>query len=68
MVAVAVKVALEPGQMVLPGLTLMLTVGVVLVTTEMVNVLLVTKVGVAQVALLVSSQVITSPFARPLSL
>lgn len=56
MVMVDVNVTLVPAQTVVPGLTLMLIVGVTGVVTTMVSVLLVTDAGVAQGALLVSTQ------------
>ena len=67
MVIVAVKVTLVPAQMVVPGLALMDTVGTKTGFTVIVSVLLVTKVGVAQTALEVSSQVIVLPLVKPAS-
>lgn len=67
MLAVAVKVAELPGQIVEPGFTVIVTVGVVLVTTEIVSVLLFAVEGNAQGSFEVSVQVITSPFANPAS-
>lgn len=64
MVGVAVKVTDVPLQIVLPGLAEMLTDGVTNGVTDIVIPVLVAVAGDAQVALLVSTQVITSPFAR----
>lgn len=64
MVGVAVKVTDVPVQIVLPGLADMLTDGVTLLLTVIVIALLVAVNGDAQEALLVITQVITSPLAN----
>ena len=65
--AVAVKVTGVLLQIVVPGFAAMLTEGVTVGVTDIVSVFEVTVAGVAQAALLVSSQVMTSLWARPLS-
>jgi hypothetical protein len=62
-VAVVLNVTDVPAHMVVPGVTLMLMVGVTFVVMTIVILLLVTVVGLAHVELLVSVQVITSPFS-----
>lgn len=64
MVGVAVKVTEVPVQIVLPGFANMLTDGVTLLLTVIVIALLVAVNGDAQEALLVITQVITSPLAN----
>ena len=63
MVIVAVKVTEVPAHIVPTGLTAILIVGTTGTDTCMVMLLLVSVGGVAQVALLVSVQVITSLLA-----
>lgn len=63
MVGVAVKVTDVPAQILLPGLAAMLTDGVTLVLTTIVILLLVAVVGDAHEALLVITQLTTSPLA-----
>ena len=67
LVAVAVKVTGVLAQMTLPGLAVMLTEGTTSGVMVIVMLLLVTVTGLAQGALLVSVQVITSPLLRLLS-
>lgn len=64
MVGAAVKVTEVPEQIVLPGLAEILTDGVTLVLTTIVILLLVAVVGLAQDALLVITQLTTSPLTR----
>lgn len=64
LVGVAVNVTDVPVQIVLPGLADMLTDGVTVAVTTIVILLLVAVAGEAQEALLVITQVTTSPFAR----
>lgn len=64
MVGVAVKVTDVPAQILLPGLAAMVTDGVTLVLTTIVILLLVAVAGLAQDALLVITQLTTSPLAR----
>lgn len=64
MVGVAVNVTDVPVQIVLPGLADMLTDGVTVAVTTIVILLLVAVAGEAHEALLVITQVTTSPFAR----
>ena len=64
LVVVAVKVAEVLGQMVVPGLTLILMVGVTELVTAIVILLLVAVLVDAQLRLLVMVQLITSPLAR----
>lgn len=66
MVGVAVKVTTVPAHTVLPGVLVIVTAGVSELYTIIVTVLLVTVAGVAHVALLVRSQVTTSPLAKEL--
>lgn len=68
MVVVTLKVTEVPAQMILPGDAVIDAVGVTVGITVIVMVLLVTSVGLAQAALLVRSQVITSPLANVLSI
>ena len=56
MVMLAVNVTLSPAQIVVPGLALMLMVGVVVGFTVITNELLVAVAGEAQLRLLVISQ------------
>lgn len=64
LVGVAVKVTDVPVQIVLPGLAPMLMPGVIVGVTVIVTAPLVAVVGDAHDALLVITQVTTSPFAR----
>lgn len=64
MTGVAVNVTEVPLQIVLPGFADILTDGVTGVDTAIVIPILVAVAGDAQVALLVSTQVTISPFAR----
>lgn len=64
MTGVAVNVTEVPLHIVFPGLADILTDGVTGVDTAIVIPVLVAVAGDAQVALLVSTQVTTSPFAR----
>lgn len=67
LVATAVKVALTPEQRTLLGLTDIFTPGVTSGFTIMVMALLVSVAGTAHTALLVNTQVMTSPVISPLS-
>lgn len=67
MVIAALKVTLVPAHILLPGFAVMLMVGVTTGFTVIVIGVLVAVVGLAQGALLVTVQVITSPFTRLLS-
>lgn len=58
----AVNVTVVPGQMVVPGEALTLTVGATTGVSEIVIVLLVAVAGLTQPELLVSSHVTKSPF------
>jgi hypothetical protein len=60
-VGLAVNVTLVPVQIVLPGLAVMITEGVTNGFTVIVMAFDVAVVGLAQLALLVSTQVTTSP-------
>ena len=64
MVMLAVNVTLSPAHIVVPGLALMLMVGVTGAFTTIVSVLLFTVVILGQVALLISMQYTGFPFAR----
>ncbi len=61
----AVKVTLVPAQIVVPGLALMVIVGVTTGFTVMAMGLLTAVTGEGQVRLLPMSQVTTCPFVRP---
>ena len=65
MVGAAVNVTDVPEQIVLPGFAEMVTTGTGTAFTVIVILLLRSVAGLAQVALLVSTQVTTSLFARP---
>ena len=67
MEGVAVKTTLTPAQMVVPGLVLMVTLGVTGFATVIVNTLLNTLLTERHVSLLVSSQLIVFPFTKVLS-
>ena len=67
MVVVAVKVTEVPAQITFPGLAVIVMVGITEGVTVIVILLLVAVVGFAQVALLVTTQDITSPLLRLLS-
>ena len=64
LVGVAVKVTEVPAQMVLPELLVILTNGLTGLLTVMEMALLEAVVGLAQLALLVSTQVTTSPLIK----
>lgn len=64
LVGVAVKVTEVPEQIVLPGFADILTAGTTVVLTVIVIPLLVAVIGDAHEALLVITQVTTSPLAR----
>lgn len=65
MVGVAINVTKVPAQIVLLGLTEMLTNGDTGVVTVTVIIFEVTDVGAAQVALLVNIHVMILPFTNP---
>ena len=65
-VGVAVNVTLVPGQIVLPGLAVILTDGVTVAPTVIVMPIDVAVVGLAQASDEVMTTVITSPFANAL--
>ena len=61
----ALKVTLVPAQIVVPGLALMLIVGVTTGITVIAMALLTAVTGDGQARLLPMSQVTTCPFVRP---
>jgi hypothetical protein len=64
LVTLAIKVVLVPSQIVVPGFVLMLIVGVTTGFTVIVILLLVAVTGVAQLALLVITQLTTLPLVN----